>query len=890
MIGRTIAHYTITAKLGAGGMGEVWRADDTKLGREVAIKLLPEEVAGDAERLARFQREAQVLASLDHPNIAAIYALEAAEIDGREAHLLVMQLAEGETLEQRIARGSLPLDEALPIALQIAEALGSAHESGIVHRDLKPANVKVDAEGRVRLLDFGLAKAMAAPVSSSGNSAQSPTLTVRTEAGMLMGTAAYMSPEQARGKEADRRSDVWAFGCVLHEMLTGTSTFKGDTVSDTLAAILREEIGLGDLPSGTPRQIERLLRRCLNKDPRHRLQDIGDARIEIEEARAGVGETEVSGATAQARPGRGPLNIALGAVAVVAVIVALWLARMAFRDPGATSFENGTFRQVTSEVGGEIYPSLSPDGKWLVYVAPGEEGDLDIFRLRVGGRNPDNLTADSNVDDAQPAVSADGERIAFRSERDGGGIFVMGATGESVRRVTDGGFNPAWSPDGKRIAFGTEAIQLSPLTRGGGSELWVVDVETEERRKLANVAEDAVQPSFSPNGERIVYWSLGPKSGQRDLVSIRVDGTGMRQITDDSPLDWGPVWASDGHVYFISTRGGASNVWRVAVDITTGEVLGPFEPVTAGVGASPAHLSLSADGDALAFTSGLVRSNIARVEVDFEAGEAIGAPENLTRGNEQLWSPSISPDGESLAFARLMPGEAILITRSDGSGRRTLVADEFKNRLPRWSPDGKRIAFYSDRDGAYRLYSIRPDGSGLDKLVDEDGAIFVTWSPDGKEIAFDLLREGRGRRASIGADGKAEPSRGFPPLEGQPEGVWFEAFAWSPDGTSIAGTLRDSAYAPRGIVLFDVASETYRVLNDLPAMYPAWTPDGRFIVAGALDGMVHRIDAATGASRPVANGGWSGLSGLTATAVSPDGRFLYYAREEHEFDVWLLTR
>src|SRR5215468_9135354 len=320
---QTIAHYRITAKLGEGGMGEVWRATDTKLNRDVAIKILPEAFAQDSDRMARFQHEARVLASLNHPGIAAIY--------GVEDRALVMELVEGPTLAERIAQGPIPLEEALTIARQIAEALEYAHERNIVHRDLKPANIKVTSEGRVKVLDFGLAKAMAAG-SAPGDTASSPTLTMRsTQIGVLLGTAAYMSPEQAKGKTVDKRADIWAFGVVLIEMLTGRQLYGGETVSETLAAVLMKEPPLDGLPGDTPPGLRRLLRRCLAKDAQQRLRDIGEARIAIDECLANPGAEE---AEVKAAPSHKKLGVWIGAALAIALAA---LALVDFRDPAELS-------------------------------------------------------------------------------------------------------------------------------------------------------------------------------------------------------------------------------------------------------------------------------------------------------------------------------------------------------------------------------------------------------------------------------------------------------------------------------------------------------------------------------------------------------------------------
>src|SRR6187549_42591 len=317
--GTPLGSYTIMSAIGAGGMGEVYRARDTKLNRDVAIKVLLPAVANDPDRLARFSREAQVLASLNHPNIAAIYGIE--ESAGVTA--LVMELVEGEDLSQRIARGAIPIDETLPIAKQIAEALEAAHEQGIVHRDLKPANIKVKTDGTVKVLDFGLARATD-PVTNAPNVSQSPTLTTpaMTQAGMILGTAAYMSPEQAKGRTVDKRADIWAFGVVVYEMLTGRRLFAAEDVSETLAAVLTRDLSMAALPAATPLRLQRLLARCLDRDPRMRLRDIGEARVEIERIIAGAGEGAIAGATTSATSSKSGGRLAWMAFASVGVLAA----------------------------------------------------------------------------------------------------------------------------------------------------------------------------------------------------------------------------------------------------------------------------------------------------------------------------------------------------------------------------------------------------------------------------------------------------------------------------------------------------------------------------------------------------------------------------------------
>ena len=586
--GSRFGSYEIVGALGAGGMGEVYRARDIRLHRDVAIKVLPAAVAADADRLARFEREAQMLAALNHPRSArfTVCSME------RRFRRWCLELVDGPTLADRIAQGPLAIDEAQPVARQIAEALEAAHEAGIVHRDLKPANIKLRPDGTVKVLDFGLAKALDGASGSSTDPTNSPTLTaLGTKVGLILGTAAYMSPEQARGRTVDKRADIWAFGAVLWEMLTGRRLFDGETISDTLAAVLTKTPDLTVLPPTTPGPLRHLISRCLERDPKLRLRDIGEARVVL------TGDLRPQ-PTESPRPRARQRLVTTGIVAaIVAGFVLAFLAGRQRAAPAA-AVPVTTFTQVTDRPSIERQPSISPDGRTVVFVGD-ERGNDDLYLVRVGGRNVVPLTADSDADETTPSFSPDGTRIAFRSERGGGGIFIMDATGESVRRLTDSGFDPDWSPDGTALIVAGEPV-VDPMSRVSISAIWVVTVAKGEKRQV--FAGDAVGPRWSPSGNRIAYWSRNHQTTQRDVFTVAADGSQAPvPVTSDAAVDWSPTWSPDGrYIYFASNRGGTMNLWRVPIDEVTGQTLGIFEPVTTPSAWSGGY-DFSADGRQLVF-------------------------------------------------------------------------------------------------------------------------------------------------------------------------------------------------------------------------------------------------------------------------------------------------
>jgi eukaryotic-like serine/threonine-protein kinase len=878
--GSRLGKYDVVAPLGAGGMGEVYRARDARLGRDVAIKILPRAFTSDPDRLARFEREARVLASLNHPHIAGIYGIE----EEGTAPALVLELVEGPTLADRIKAGRIGVAEVLATARQIADALSAAHDKGIVHRDLKPANVKVTPAGVVKVLDFGLAKPDAE--AATPELAHSPTITMTgTRDGFMIGTAAYMSPEQARGRSVDKRADIWAFGCVLYEMLTGRKTFDRETVSDTLAAILEREPDWTMLPAATPASVRRLLRRCLEKDVSRRLRDIGDACLELEEAIGRFGNRSFPGRLLDViREWRWAGLVGIIALSAMVLGGLLWRARGG--RPGADESVPLSFAQVTSQSGLEWFPSLSADGRWVLYGGDGD-GNRDIYLQSTTGQTPINLTADSTDDDDQPAFSPDGERIAFRSSRAGGGIFVMGRTGEAVRRLTRRGFKPTWSPDGREIAFTSENADLDPQNTLGLSSLWVVDLASGRERQIKNV--DAVLPSWSPSGERIAYTTRGAIAGSTrlDIWTVHRSGANPVAVTTDGAQNGNPVWAPDGrHLYFVSGRGGPINLWRVPIDEASGTPTGPPEAVIAP---SPfvAHIAISADGTRIAYSSILRSRNIQKLPIDPASGTPRGEPTWITTGSRLWANPHPSPDGKSFVFySSVHPEGDLYVARSDGTGLRQLTsgADPI-DRMPRWSPDGQWIAFHSIRGKDQYLWKIRPDGSDRQQLSPLADAIYPVWSPDGSRMAI-LMGAGIGHPENnvyifdpARSWNDQKPDVIAAPADSPDE---FVVNSWSPDGSRLAG---QAGLAAHGIVAYSLRSQTFERLTDFGG-YPVWLPDSRrvmFVAGGqgfhVVDTRSRKVEKVFSVQRDV----------IGPPQLTRDGREAYFTRRVTEGDIWLLT-
>jgi tricorn protease len=499
------------------------------------------------------------------------------------------------------------------------------------------------------------------------------------------------------------------------------------------------------------------------------------------------------------------------------------------------------------------------------------------------------LTSDSPVDDLQPAFSPDGEQVAFRSEREGGGIFLMSPTGESVRRVSAFGFDPCFSPDGREIVVGTAGSQV-PTDRGARSEMWAIDVASGRKRQIVRSA-DAIQPRVSPHGTRIAYWGLCPDSGQRDVWTVAADGseleTGGRAVTEDAPFDWSPAWAPDGrHLYFSSSRGGTMSLWRVPIDEATGRVTGALEPLT-----TPSlwagHYSLASDGKRISFESLDWRSTLHRVRFDAGAGKVTGVPVPVFRSTGRpIRDHAVSPDGEWVAFNRAGVQEDIFLTRVDGTQFRRLTDDAFRDRGPAWSPDGKRLAFYSDRSGRYELWGIRPDGSGLEQLTERraDSANIPTWDPAGSRLVAAIQPRGW-VLFQLAASGLAreEPGKDID----APNRFW--PMAWSPDGRRLAGLVVRPDGLASAAATYEFASSRYeRVFTSEGSSWiaPTWLADSRRLLIRDRQG-IHLLDPAAGVPRRILDvtGYFIGRS----VGVTADDRWITYTETATDGDIWLMT-
>ena len=819
--GTKLGPYEITGAIGAGGMGEVYRAHDPKLGRDVAIKVLPEAFARDAERMARFQREAKVLASLDHPNIASIYGLE----DSGGTRALVMQLVEGPTLADRIKAGPIPVDEAVRIARQIADALEYAHERGIIHRDLKPANVKVSNDDTVKVLDFGLAKALEGDPSSIDIST-SPTISrMATQQGVLLGTAAYMSPEQAKAKTVDRRADIWAFGCVLYEMLTGKQAFTGETVTDTLASIIKEEPNWSLLPATTPMRVRVLLQRCLQKDPKQRLRDIGDARISMDEVLSGAPDPSLAGAAGISAPlWRRVLPWAAAALLLGGAITgfAIWnLKPSPPPQPVTRTVINLPPGQQLAGLNNGPAVALSPDGTHLAYVAT-QGGTQQIYLRAMDSLEARPIPGTEGA--VSPFFSPDGQWVGFieggklkKVSMSGGTALDLGAT--SIY------YGASWSRQGM-IAFAPTTIgALVQMPDVGGAPQPLTHFEKGEVTHR--------WPEFLPSGKAVIFAaSTSLVSWNTAQVAVQSLGAGERRNLIQGGTQ--PTYAPSGHLVY--ARAGTLlavpfDTQRLAV---TGEAIPVVEGVLQPTDTGAAHYSVSATGS-LAYIAGNVQATQSKlVWVDRK-----GLEQALPARPHSYRSPRLSPDGRRVAVTIEEAEDDIWLYELARDTLTRLTFQGSLNLLGAWTPDGKRITFESTKEGPQNIFWQMADGSGgLERLTTSEYIQAPTsWSGDGQLLAFIEVNPSTGRDIWVLrlSDRKAQPFLRTPFNETAPQ--------FSPDGRWLAYVSDESGRFEVYVQPYPGPGGKWQISTE-GGTEPVWNRNGRELFYRSGDKMM-AVDVAT---------------------------------------------
>ena len=863
LIGKQLANYKIEKLLGAGGMGEVYLARDSKLDRFVALKILPWHFVADTGRSGRFQREARALSALNHPNLVTIY--EFGEADG--VHFIAMEFVEGQTLSS--LRENLGLRESLALVAQVAEALAAAHQAGIVHRDIKPENVMVRPDGYAKVLDFGLVKLSEVAAGQDQLS---------TQVGVAMGTLAYMSPEQTSGEAVDHRTDIWSLGVLLYELVTRHKPFKGETRQATINAILSGEPKAATAIDGTlPSDVDLILNKALDKDRELRYQTASDFRADI---RRLLRMIDSAATISNPKAVTGPLPqiarrswfwpVAIVVTLICASIPLGWYLTRA--KTTAPDWSRASHLQLTNQPGTEYFPTLAPDGEDFVFSSE-PEGNFDLFQQRVGGKNARSLTPNTPSDEYEPSYSPDGKRIAFYSNREPAGVYVTEATGENVRPLIPRCHHPAWSPNNKEIVCSRVGHSLPSTRNINPSVLLIADVETGAQRQLCE--NDAMQPSWSPNGSRIAFWFNPPNAGRSDIATISKAGGEIEVVTTDASTNWNPVWSPDGKfLYFASDRSGNMSFWRVPINEETGKVLGEPEAVS-----TPAtfnrHMNFSRNGKRLIYVQTDRRANIQAVKFDQERGRVVGEPISITRGDIRVVRPELSPDGSRFVM-RLLRGtqEDIVIVQRDGTNWRDLTNDKFFDRYPRWSPDGKKIVFTSDRSGRYEIWTIDADGTNLRQVsFDSPGdATLPLWSPDGTRLLFQRNRVNV--ILDLSKDWSSQTLQQLPATDKS-----FAVWDWSQDGKKLIGTFTDGQ-----IGYYSFETNRYERVESNIGGYPMWLPDGSGYIC-ISGGKAFLGDISTKGAREILALRDAQIQGV---AVSRDGQYIYFSAYTTESDIWLL--
>jgi serine/threonine protein kinase/Tol biopolymer transport system component len=840
--GTRLGPYEILAPLGAGGMGEVYRARDGRLGRDVAVKVLPRDWAGDRDRMHRFEQEARAAGMLNHSNVLAIYDIGFHE----GTPYVVAELLEGETLRARLEKGPLGQRKALDYALQITQGLSAAHQRGITHRDLKPGNLFLTQDGRVKILDFGLAKLGPGleGTKAAGDATSASTVALETEPGIVLGTPGYMSPEQVRGQAVDHRSDIFSFGAVLYEMLTAERAFGGASRADAMSAILRDE------PHEDPRiapGIRKVIQRCLEKEPGDRFESARDLAFALDaissaqESRA----TETQ-PTTEARGGRRP-GLVIGAAAAAALLAAGYL--LVVRKSGSAEAPEAprSIARLTFDAGLQSEPTWSADGKLIAY-SSNKQGKFDIWVQPVGEGNAVQVTH-SPGHNWQPDFSPDGQQIVFRAERDGG-LYVVPVLGGNERKIAAFGSHPRWSPDGSAILFDRAVESLNTVRK-----LYLERLDgTPPREILGDFLKEfpstkPVYAAWHPDSRRISVWASHPQLGPgfwtmpadgRSAVRVEAAPEVQKRIRDAGLTLGRFAWAPAGDaLYFEGVSRGVSNLWKIAVDAKSLRWTAGPERLTTGPG-KDSDLALSHDGRKIAFTVRTERTQVWMLPFDPAAGQVQGGGRAETPGGLDSWAMALSLDGKRLAYVSLRPGRQELWQKTLADGiEKLLAADSFQPAYPVWSRDGKFLAFRRSEpqspDGLWRRAEIVvvPEGGGEEEVVTSNGLtdgpkswfsdnrriVGITRRPDGKLAKVWIVSRDYGPHAEDHAQFlAADPGYNFYQPHLSPDERWILFMKVKADQSGLS-TLE---VMPAGGGEMTAITEG-KYFDDKPA----WAPDGR---------------------------------------------------------------
>jgi serine/threonine protein kinase/Tol biopolymer transport system component len=877
IVGKRIGNYEVLSPIGHGGMGEVFLARDTSLGRKVALKLLRGEFTQNEDRLRRFQQEARAASALNHPNILTIHEIRQ---DG-SLHFMATEYVEGETLRQHIARARMTLGQALDVAVQVASALTAAHQAGIIHRDVKPENIMLRTDGYVKVLDFGLAKLTE---TKTVDTAVPTRPKVETEPGVVMGTVSYMSPEQARGLAVDARTDIWSLGAMIYEMVVGRQPFEGETASDVMSLILQKEPPpLAHFWPEVPAELERIVRKALRKDREERYQTIKDLLIDLRNLRKELeleaemersappisGRATVGGQSAAAtahstssaeyivtqikRHKRGAAvvlaTLVVGLAALASLATLLYRRFRTDLPPPQRALVRLTF-----DPGLQGEPTWSPDGRFIAYSSD-RGGNFDIWVKPIGEGDPVQVTK-SPAHDWQPDWSPDGNRIVFRSEREGGGLFVVPALGGNERKVSSFGYRPHWSPDGSQILFSTSQLRIWEIPK------WYL-VGLDGRAPSEVLPEFLVefigpaQVAWHPDGQRISIWGTHRQLGASFWTVPLASGTPTRSVVTkqvEQQLKEASVtfsdfsWARSGRaIYFEGTAQGVRNLWRVDVDPQTLEWIAGPERMTIGPGLDT-DLALSPDGKRLAFTTRTERTRIWSLPFDAQTGRTKGGGQPITSAGMDAWTPNLSRDGKKLVFSAQHAGKREVWQKSLEDGRETLLVagDNFGRFGPRWSPDGTRLAYRRYRSAnpdiadlghqAEASIVLLPAGGGEEQLLTSPTTLTeadIDWSADGQWILASSDRQTPGRTAiclfPVSAAPRAETQMRV--LTSHPEYNLWEGH-YSPDERWVMfHAIQASEAGVTTTYVLPAAGAEWRRITE--GKYwddsPRWSPDGRTI-------------------------------------------------------------